>query len=107
MGVELTFDMGENGTVYIPTVDLHAIYGQWEFGDPSEGANGTITMTKYFYNLSAVMVEDETGGDKPVTEPPFPWWLVGIVAAIAILAIAYKFVYPKIKDKRKIKKKKK
>ena len=91
LGVKVVLATSADNTTYVPPVDLHAAFAQWEFGDPEGDANGTagsITMTRNVYNYSRIVLEAPPI-KKKVLEAGTPWWLVGLVIAIAAVCVGY------------------
>jgi serine protease AprX len=86
LGLKLILETSGDNTTFVPPVDLHAAYAQWEFGDPSGGTNGTITMERYVYNYSRIILEAPPAKYVKVTVS-FPWWLVALVLVLAVMAI--------------------
>jgi serine protease AprX len=86
LGVKLILATSGDNTTFVAPVDLHAAYAQWDFGDPTGGSNGTITMERYVYNYSRIILV------APPTKPvrfstEFPWWLVALILVFVAMAV--------------------
>jgi len=86
LGVKLLVETSEESTTFVPLVDIHAAYAQWEFGDSSGASNGTITMEHYVYNYSRIILEAPPV-KKVSVNVSFPWWLVALILVLAVMAI--------------------
>jgi len=82
--------LDQTGT-YNTSIDfenLHAIFGQWEFSEPSNGySNGTITMDRYFFDLANVQPLMVPPTIKEEKEEVFWPWLLLAVLILLLLAL--------------------
>jgi hypothetical protein len=87
---------GTNDT-FIDYENLLAAYGQWEFSSPSnEYANGSITMSKYYFELGNIQPL-EAPPEEEKAEPPALWpWLL-----LALVLIAIIILYSRYRKKKK------
>ncbi|WP_455391745.1 S8 family serine peptidase [[Eubacterium] cellulosolvens] len=88
----LTLDQTGNLSTAIDFENLHAVYGQWEFSNPSlEYSNGTITMTKYFFDVGNIQPVKELIEEPEEEEGNlWPWILLVIIIILAL--IIYKMI---------------
>ena len=83
----MVLDQSAKYNVTIEHENLHAVYGQWEYENPSMSyTNGTITMEKYFFDLANIHAMEEP--PKPEEEKPmllWPWILLAVLAAAVVI----------------------
>jgi serine protease AprX len=97
----VTLDQSTLSNTTIDFESLYAVYGQWEFSTPSYGySNGTITMEKYFFDLSNVQPFEEPPVARKKSEPSLWPWLLLVILILGAL-IGYSLYRKNQKDKKK------
>jgi len=84
----LIIDQNGNSDIYLDHSNLLAAYGQWRFAEPSqEYSNGTLTMDRFFFDLSYVHDLEEPPEIRPKEEQDlWPWLLLGILLILILIA---------------------
>ena len=93
LGIKCTFDNAGNNT-FVPPVDIHAAYAQWDFGELTNGS-GSITMERMVYNYSRIELAPPHNIIIRHYSVSVPWWLVGVVLLLAVLGVGYYFMRKK------------
>jgi len=100
VGAVLTFDQSSASNSTLDFYDLHAAYGQWEFGEPADGySNGTVTKKCRYFDLAMVLNPNPPPEEKPPEETSWWPWLLLLLALIAT-AIVIAVIYTKKKKKK-------